>query len=130
MSSSSGKFSEDGVVGIATVARPGFAQFARPTLITNVARQEDSTSAQSASPIRRALPVPPSAAQAPMQSPQSQPSASPIRFRRAVGLPARPRLSVMNLTPVSEKTTSPSDTATLTTSPPTGSGTPLTGKAW
>ena len=80
----------------------------------------------------RALPqIPKPASQTQTPSPLAKPDqpAAP-RFRRAVGLPPRPRLSVVNLTPVEEKVGSPSDTATLVTSPQSGSGTPMTGKAW
>ena len=58
------------------------------------------------------------------QTKPSQPP--PPRFRRAVGLPAHPRLSMSNLTPVEER---PSDTSSLE-STPRGSGTPSTGRAW
>ncbi|KAI0724414.1 hypothetical protein C8T65DRAFT_704286 [Cerioporus squamosus] len=134
--SASSAVSDDGSVGVATVARPGFMQLARPTLVMQAARIEE-TPAQS-SPVRsassRALPQPPKPAsqtqtQTQTQVAQADQPAAP-RFRRAVGLPARPRLSVRNLTPVDEKVASPSDTATLVTSPQSGSGTPMTGKAW
>ncbi|OJT09497.1 hypothetical protein TRAPUB_14031 [Trametes pubescens] len=97
---------------------------------------------------RRALPpVPQPAVQPRPESPPAQPQPQPTqpqpvqpapaaaptpapRFRRAVGLPPRPRLSVVNLTPVEEKT-SPTDTATtLARSPQSGSGTPPAGRRW
>ncbi|KAI0757138.1 hypothetical protein C8Q80DRAFT_1091049 [Daedaleopsis nitida] len=115
--------SEEGSVGVATVARPGYVQLARPTLITQVSRQEGSAP----SPIRS--PSAPSAPRALPPLPQPAQSANPPRFRRAVGLPARPRLEVANLTPVEERGLSPSDSATLVT-PRSGSGTPMAGKAW
>ncbi|KAI0639267.1 hypothetical protein C8Q77DRAFT_1152255 [Trametes polyzona] len=82
-----------------------------------------------------ARPLPPSMQQQQQQAAQPKPTqptqaAAPTpRFRRAVGLPPRPRLSVVNLTPVEEKTTtSPSET--LMSSPQSGSGTPPAGKRW
>ncbi|TFK94342.1 hypothetical protein K466DRAFT_561168 [Polyporus arcularius HHB13444] len=131
--SASSAVSDDGSVGVTTVARPGFMQLARPTLVMQATRTEE-TPAQS-SPVRsastRALPqIPKPASQTETQTPPAQSEQPPPRFRRAVGLPARPRLSVRNLTPVDEKLASPSDTATLVTSPQSGSGTPMTGKAW
>ncbi|RPD81859.1 hypothetical protein L226DRAFT_497007 [Lentinus tigrinus ALCF2SS1-7] len=146
MSASSAVLSDDGSVAVATVARPGILQLARPTFITQTMRMEGPLApvglpaqpAPSTSPIRSAasralpqIPKPVSQTQTQTQTPPvvaEQPAAP--RFRRAVGLPARPRLSVVNLTPVSEKVASPSDTATLVTSPQSGSGTPMTGKAW
>ena len=144
MSASSAVLSDDGSVGVATVARPGIVQLARPTLITQTMRTDGAPAAgglpaqpsQTSSPVRtvasRALPqIPKPASQTQIQTPSANPDqpAAP-RFRRAVGLPPRPRLSVRNLTPVDEKAASPSDTATLVTSPQSGSGTPMTGKAW
>ena len=143
-SASSAVMSDDGVVGVATVARPGIMQLARPTLITQTTRTEGTPArvglpaqpSPTSSPVRtvasRALPqIPKPASQTQTPSPLAKPDqpAAP-RFRRAVGLPPRPRLSVVNLTPVEEKVGSPSDTATLVTSPQSGSGTPMTGKAW
>ncbi|KAH9898523.1 hypothetical protein C8Q73DRAFT_404996 [Cubamyces lactineus] len=157
ISSSSAVASE---AGSANVAVATTAQFTRPTLITQFsapseAAPEGLAAPPQPSPIyspirtpsggRRALPpIPQSATQPQPQQPITPtPVRQPItpqptstnpapRFRRAVGLPPRPRLSVVNvdLAPVEEKT-SPSDTAsTLVSSPLSGSGTPTAGKRW
>ncbi|TBU35105.1 hypothetical protein BD311DRAFT_773259 [Dichomitus squalens] len=135
MSATSVAYSDEGMVNVATVAQP--PTFARPTLITQqlaasvVPRGDPNPSMSPYLSARRALPpIPQPAAQ-----PQPQPAAgspAPLRFRRAVGLPANPKLQLAtrNLTPVDEKTRSPTDTTTLETSPQSGSGTPMTGKAW
>ncbi len=140
MSSTSAAYSEEGSVNVATIANP--LTFARPTLITRQAtppvlraEQGPSMVPATSTAARRALPPIPQPASL-LQVPQVQvpkPAATggaPPRFRRAVGLPAhpRPQLSIRNLTPVEEKS-SPSDTATLVTSPLSGSGTSFTGKA-
>ncbi|EIW64800.1 uncharacterized protein TRAVEDRAFT_62242 [Trametes versicolor FP-101664 SS1] len=153
ISAFSAVYSDDGSVDDAVVST---AQFVRPTLAIPPPSQSEPSPASlaappqpsplAASPVRtpsggrRALPpVPQPAVQPQPRSPPAQPqpqptqpaqAAAPIpapRFRRAVGLPPRPRLSVVNLTPVEEKT-SPTDTATLA-SPPSGSGTPP-GRRW
>ncbi|KAM5538174.1 hypothetical protein V8D89_008061 [Ganoderma adspersum] len=137
MSSTSVAYSEEGSVNVATIANP--PTFARPTLITQQATlpppRVEQVPPMPTMAARRALPPIPQPASL-LHVPQVQtpkPVATgdaPPRFRRAVGLPAhpRPQLSIRNLTPVEEKS-SPSDTATLVTSPLSGSGTPLTGKA-
>ena len=138
MSSTSAAYSEEGSVNVATIADP--PTFARPTLVTQrgtlpLPQVPPMPAMATSLAARRALPPIPQPTSL-LQVPQVQapmPVATgdaPPRFRRAVGLPAhpRPQLSVRNLTPVQEKS-SPSDTATLVTSPLSGSGTPLTGKA-
>ncbi|KAI0824211.1 hypothetical protein BC628DRAFT_452098 [Trametes gibbosa] len=157
ISSSSAAISEYGSVdvAVATKADLSAAQYARPTLVipppgeatTSEGLGVPSEPSSAVSPVRtpsggrRALPpIPQAGAQPhsalprleqPMQAaPPMQPESPAPRFRRAVGLPPRPRLSVVNLTPVEERT-SPSDSpTTLVSSPQSGSGTPKAGKRW
>ncbi|KAH9857910.1 hypothetical protein C2E23DRAFT_746781 [Lenzites betulinus] len=146
-------------VAVARKADLSAAQYARPTLVLpppgdaaeglGVSSEPSPAMSPMRTPSggRRALPpIPQPAAQQPSgiprlakpTSPQqpmsaarpSPPVSPPTRFRRAVGLPPRPRLSVVNLTPVEERT-SPSDSpTTLVSSPQSGSGTPKAGNRW
>ncbi|OSD06087.1 hypothetical protein PYCCODRAFT_1464766 [Trametes coccinea BRFM310] len=134
-------------VAVATKADLRAAQYARPTLIPQplsqnglatdglaVPPQPSPMPSPARTPGSRALPpIPrPSIRTQPQTSPQQPvtPSAPTPRFRRAVGLPPRPRLSAVNveLTPVDEKS-SPTDTvSTLVSSPQRRSGTPVAGE--
>ncbi|KAI0374305.1 hypothetical protein BV20DRAFT_935787 [Pilatotrama ljubarskyi] len=154
ISASSAAASEEGSVSVAVATKADLStvEYARPTLVLPPSNQSETVldgltaphqPSSMGSPIhtpsggRRALPpVPQPSARSP-SPPQSPPPAQPPqqrtqaapRFRRAVGLPPRPRLEVVNVTP-SEGKLSPSDTAsTLVSSPPAaGSGTPPFGK--
>lgn len=157
ISAFSAVYSDDGSVDGAVVST---AQFVHPTLAVSPPSQSEASPAGLVAPPqpsfamvfptpsggRRALPLVPQPAVQPQPQPPPAPAlpqpiqpvqpaqaAAPTpapRFRRAVGLPPRPRLSVVNLTPVEEKT-SPTDTATTLASPPqSGSGTPPAGRRW
>ncbi|CDO72369.1 hypothetical protein BN946_scf184977.g67 [Trametes cinnabarina] len=142
---STGSSAENSVdIATAIKADVGTAQYARPTLIvqsldqdtpaTNglpVPFQRSPMPSPVQTPRRRALPpIPQPSIQTQPETPAPQPvtpSAPTPRFRRAVGLPPRPRLSSVKaeLFPVEERP-SPTDTAsTLVSSPQRGSGTPV-----
>ncbi|KAI0651720.1 hypothetical protein C8Q79DRAFT_1004985 [Trametes meyenii] len=126
ISTSSAGLSDDGPVdvGMARKTDLSAAQYVRPTIVVpptqNETSPENPTAPVQPSPIvsplrtasdgRRALPpVPQSAVASQPQQPEpvqpaqlTQPGAPAPRFRRAVGLPPHPRLSVVNTIPREE----------------------------